>query len=282
MKAGEIKLRFDDLLYLAYNFSQRLLFLARPLEETKTLAENRFLKGCHTGRRCFIIGNGPSIKHQDLSLLNSEYTFVVNKFIRHEQAERIDPNFYVIVDAKMEKGRWGTAFLSKIDQRLPDVRMFTTLGGKRYFDEQHLFSRHSVRCLDPSYLFHMGFPFGIDIARVMPCTTNVIKTSLFLAVYMGFNPIYLVGVDGDGLVRSGDTHFYGSEPQFTTQDQYERDLTSMAVGLRGWRAIAKYLGDRGVSVYYANPEGIIESFPRVDYERVVGLADGPGSAARRS
>lgn len=32
-------------------------------------------KGIHEGQRCFIIGNGPSLKPEDLDLLEHEYTF---------------------------------------------------------------------------------------------------------------------------------------------------------------------------------------------------------------
>ena len=37
------------------------------------------LKGIHNGERCFVIGNGPSLKNMDLSLLKGEYTIGTNR-----------------------------------------------------------------------------------------------------------------------------------------------------------------------------------------------------------
>jgi len=39
----------------------------------------RRFKDIHTGERCFIIGNGPSLKKTDLSFLKDEYTFGLNR-----------------------------------------------------------------------------------------------------------------------------------------------------------------------------------------------------------
>ena len=37
------------------------------------------LKDKHKGKRCFIIGNGPSLKNTDVSKLKDEYTFGMNR-----------------------------------------------------------------------------------------------------------------------------------------------------------------------------------------------------------
>src|SRR5690349_18838408 len=47
------------------------------------LKRNEVFRNLHKGRRCFIIGNGPSIKDQDLSPLANEITLVTNSFHVH-------------------------------------------------------------------------------------------------------------------------------------------------------------------------------------------------------
>ena len=37
------------------------------------------LKGIHIGKRCFIIGNGPSLRVEDLEKIKDEYTFAANR-----------------------------------------------------------------------------------------------------------------------------------------------------------------------------------------------------------
>ena len=48
--------------------------------------------------RCFILGNGPSLNEQDLSLLRNEHCFVTNRFVLHNNFEVVDPNFYCMAD----------------------------------------------------------------------------------------------------------------------------------------------------------------------------------------
>ena len=37
------------------------------------------MRNIHRGERCFIIGNGPSLKNTDLAKLKDEYTFGMNR-----------------------------------------------------------------------------------------------------------------------------------------------------------------------------------------------------------
>ena len=43
------------------------------------VGSNAEFKDIHKGQRCFIVGNGPSLNDEDLSLLENEYVFTVNK-----------------------------------------------------------------------------------------------------------------------------------------------------------------------------------------------------------
>src|SRR6476646_10859762 len=48
------------------------------------IARNAELRNRHKERtRCFVIGNGPSLKTQDLTLLKDEITIVANSFFKH-------------------------------------------------------------------------------------------------------------------------------------------------------------------------------------------------------
>ena len=59
---------------------------------------NKKFKDTHRGERCFIVGNGPSIKQQDLSLLKDEIVFCVNQCVRNEQFTAMNPQYYVCVE----------------------------------------------------------------------------------------------------------------------------------------------------------------------------------------
>src|SRR2546421_12970023 len=52
-------------------------------EHKNLLQQNEKLGGRHGGQRCFVIGNGPSLKRQDLAPLADEVTFVKSAFWKH-------------------------------------------------------------------------------------------------------------------------------------------------------------------------------------------------------
>ena len=60
----------DNLYYrLGYSF-----LVTRPNFST-SIARMNALRDIHQGQRCFIIGNGPSLRNMDLSPLAKEHTF---------------------------------------------------------------------------------------------------------------------------------------------------------------------------------------------------------------
>ena len=56
------------------------------------------LKDIHRGQRCFIIGNGPSLKKTDLSHLKSEFTFGMNRFYLLFEELGFDTTYFLSVN----------------------------------------------------------------------------------------------------------------------------------------------------------------------------------------
>ena len=52
--------------------------------------------GKYASKRCFIIGNGPSLNQHDLKLLSNEYTFGVNSLFYKSNETGFMPTFYVV------------------------------------------------------------------------------------------------------------------------------------------------------------------------------------------
>src|SRR6476659_3558999 len=58
----------------------------------------RAFRNIHAGRRCFILGNGPSLNRTDLSLLKDEFTFCSNRFylmLDRPELRGFRPTYYV-------------------------------------------------------------------------------------------------------------------------------------------------------------------------------------------
>lgn len=151
------------------------------------------LKGKYGGNRCFIMGNGPSLNDTPLELLGGEHVWGVNKC--HLLYERI---------------AWRPSFFTSVDRRvapsiLPEIRrQVDKLPDTLFFLPEFLLEHGCWEPRDNLYFFHEigqkpergpdGYFSEVCHAYVRVPNT-VIITCLQLAVYLGFNPIYLIGCD---------------------------------------------------------------------------------------
>ena len=255
----------DD--FLLHIFNKKARFEEKKFSPELKLAlnENTQFKDKYKGQRCFIIGNGPSINRQDLTLLKDEITFVVNRFPHHKAAFEINPSFYVSVDPKFASGEWGTDFIEQLDQKLPNVHCFLSLDGKKFVQKNGLLKHHPISVIQPNQYYCFGYDTPIDLTKGNPGKSNVTKTSLAIALYMGITEINLIGIDGNGLLKSDQSHFYGHEPQPSDQLELENDLISMSLGLRGWRAILEMCEKRGILLRSINPETALTALPQGNF-----------------
>ena len=79
------------------------------------------LKNKHKGKRCFVIGNGPSLNKMDLSLLKNEYTFGVNGVFYAFDELGFMPTYYVVEDRLVaEDNRYKINNLSETIKIFPE------------------------------------------------------------------------------------------------------------------------------------------------------------------
>lgn len=146
------------------------------------------LKDKHRGNRCFIIGNGPSLKIEDLDRLKNEVTFASNKIYLAFDSTEWRPTYYSITDvlvAENNRSAIDELTLSKILEE--NIRPF--------FKKDSAIWLHSLRrpFVDGEY----KFGFSINALEGVYGGWTVIYLQMQLAFYMGIREIYLIGVDYD-------------------------------------------------------------------------------------
>ena len=117
----DLRLHWDDIFFAFSNLSFRLRYISSGGSKEHGLSKNIELKDRHKGRRAFIVGNGPSIKRQDLKLLKNEISFFVNRAFVHEDYAIIKPTYHIFIDPKMATGEWPLTFLDETAGKNPDV-----------------------------------------------------------------------------------------------------------------------------------------------------------------
>jgi hypothetical protein len=146
-------------------------------------------KDIHKGERCFIIGNGPSLKGMDLQRLRNEITFGTNRIYLLYDELGFKTSYYVCMNRHVN------------DQFNGDI---AKLGVPKFvkWDCRH----HYAGCDDMHYLssrrsesFHQSIDCGIWEGA------TVTYAAMQLAYYMGFKAVVLVGVDHN-FTTQGDPH----------------------------------------------------------------------------
>jgi len=251
--------------------------------DRELLERNLAFKDKHSGQRCFILANGPSLAKQDICPLGSEITFVANNFWRHEVLEEWQPTYYVLADPLLLAGSEQTNdLLRNIGSRVPNSTFFVRKNAVQIISEQKL--------LPPEQVYYLAFAGRlmdtdltyIDLTNYLPGPRNVGILSVMLAIYMGCSPIYLMGFDHDWLAKRGVTgHFYrdaagqgepAAKPPSGFATWSYQDLMEHQLELwKGYDKLARLANEKGIRILNATNGGYLDVYERVNYEHVVGL-----------
>jgi hypothetical protein len=182
-----------------YNISRIRFWLAvrfgvRYLRNEKRLS---LLKNKHYGRRAFLIGNGPSLRVSDLSLLEGEVTFASNKIYLAFGSTSWRPTYYCVEDDQV--------FL----QNYTDIHCLS--------DVVKLVSNSLLQFGPPindaiyfNHRWHSFFPglpdFSVDPFEGVYWGSTITYTMVQLALYMGIKEIYLLGIDFKFEVPESSAH----------------------------------------------------------------------------
>ena len=235
--------------------------------EAAVLARNAKFENMYAGRRCFVIGNGPSLNKQDLAPLSNEITIVMNWFNKHPIIEQWKPTFYCMAEPR---NNLDCSKLPDFLEKLDAQAYFYRIEYKQIFDEHRYVDSEKVYYAKMRPIpVHECPParHSIDLTQTIPGCRTTAHMALILAVYLGCSPIYLIGLDHDWLASYPVmSHFDGGG----TGDLSKRSYKSMVRGtLRTWETYEwiETMADRqGVVIYNATAGGLLDVFPRVAYE----------------
>lgn len=267
------------------------------IRDRKILSKNLELKNIHAGKRCFLIGAGPSIATTDLSKLNKEFTFVMNEFEKNKQYTALKPKFHVIADGNyyLESGpeHWRNSFKGKSQLIPSETKIIVGIGAKPVIEKQGLFKRHQIYFLGTQGIFSDKVSFNINLDRYIPNPKNSILMCLIAAVWMGFDEIYLLGCEHSFLAKPlgpnkslSFGHSY-NDPTFnlgqvdndvlkkylTPKEMgftYEANMASTLQLFRNYRLFyAKALKTRpNLKIFNATPDSFLDIFPMINFEDI--------------
>lgn len=223
------------------------------------------LKGTFSGRRCFIMGNGPSLLKCDLSLLENEITICSNAQYLIWDDMGFVPTFLTVEDRLVAEDR--ASELCALNQTIK------------------VFPRDLLYCLRGSAdtIFvnfardYQPFPqFTSDFQQIVYWGGTVTMLNLQLAYYLGCDEIYLVGfdhhyevpkvMDGHVITSHGDdvNHIH---PKYFGEGYRWHD-PNLARMEQAYSVARRFLEANGITVRNATIGGHLEVFERIDYGRL--------------
>lgn len=245
------------------------IILKKELEEySRSEYSNRMKKYCriHEGERCFIVGNGPSLRVEDLEKISDYPTFASNSIFKIYPQTEWRPTYYVCVDPT-----YIDCHREEIIREVDSKKFISCrtefpqdCNTERIFE----FNKFKINKWNDKSAFVKE-----DVSEYFSVGYTVTFTALQLAFYMGFKEIILIGVDFSypvarnskgKIVRTGvekSVHFYKDNK---TEQKY--NVFNYEGALQAYKVAYDYAKKNNIKIYNATRNGKLEVFPEIVLE----------------
>ena len=242
-------------------------YVIRNFSKSKYAKKLKKFQNIHQGETCFIIGNGPSLKAEDLEMIYQKGipTFAFNRIYLMFDKTQWRPTYYVSQDEKTLKNC--TKEVNQMDLPHKFIPIFI-----EFYHDVHI---------DNAILFHLvssgtEYPeMSDDISSFVGDSTTVAVTAGQFAAYMGFKKIYLIGVDHSFSTYQNDKgeiiQDNNARDYFT--DEYNKDKAELYVpnidaSTRAFISLKRFCDEKGIEVYNS-----IHSKDKTNNDETVKITD---------
>ncbi len=223
----------------------------------------RALKDSQSGKRCFIVGSGPSLTMEQLEAIREEDCFGANRIYKLFEKTTWRPKYYMIQDRYDEtKG------------------VYDHLETDHFFVSDFYWKEHGMK--NPNALcFHIqralrqthDLPFSEDVSQFVQAASTVTFSMIQFAAYMGYKTIYLIGMDHTYANVTNDKGVIiqrNNVKSHVFEDEKPNEVVANIAYMEdAYRAARKYCEAHGIGIYNATIGGALEVFERKDFWEVV-------------
>ncbi len=219
-------------------------------------------KDIHKDKDCFIIGNGPSLKIEDLEKIHRSgiSSFGMNLIYKIYKKTSWRPTYYVFSEYNIMRQYYDEIKMLKRDNLF--IKNFYYMDDTPQMEEVNYYPGYGERC----YLEQQCF--SNDISKVVYAGYSVMFDAVQIAMYMGYQKIYLLGADFSYLgdpVQKGN-HIYDSEAD---DKRLIAGKPHIYITLKAMEKAKEFASEHGVTIYNATRGGKLEVFPRIDIDTLI-------------
>lgn len=252
----------------------------------------------NNNKSLWILGNGPSLatqlqEHFDIFLQHD--IMCVNKISATEYFEKLQPKYYVLVDPAfydeqykqlrctpediravqetfnciLKKLTWDMFLILPVEaKKNKDLIKSTICNSKIHIQYVSTAKFYGYHWLKRVLLDKQLCSFG---------AINVLISSLYSAIHMGYKDISIFGADHswhrqfivteDNKIAVQDPHFYGKDTSYTVLDDCNISyiLGCMVEAFDSYRELGDYAITKDVKIKNATPGSFIDAFEKIDY-----------------
>jgi hypothetical protein len=275
------RLSYDPYFFLLYLIGSLNPYLFKNNQKLKKL------KNKYNGKRCFVMGNGPSLNEMKIELLEKEYVWGFNRCYLLYDRIAWRPQFYTAVDDLV---------VPDISEELNNQIRHSSCT-TYFFPDNFLYSGVIESHQNIIWFKHRGIDhkkkgdgyFSKNPNQYVRIANTVTITAMQLAVYMGFNPIILIGCDTkfvlpDDIKTSGTVYDSGTGEKITgykviscrdndpnhfdpryfgaQRKWHAPNVNGMINGYKNTNIVCKQMG---IEIINATRGGELEVFPRMNF-----------------
>lgn len=262
----------------------------RNKDLTIKIRKNVKFHNTHQGERCFILGNGPSLKDVDLELLENEFVFTVNNFALVENYKKVKTNIHLWADLSFfelrEEQKYDHDELIANYQKIAEESPVCFVPDSAY---DFIVRNKLDDILDINYFSIFSSidskirPY-FDLSKVISNYSTVVQYAVAIAVYMGFKEIYLLGCDSTNVVslikcamsiKNEGMHAYQNDD---VNERYKELLKHWSMAdvfydqyllFEGFKTLKEECDKRNIKLVNCSSKTLINELPRADLSEVL-------------
>ena len=224
------------------------------------IARIKSFENKHRGERCFIIGNGPSLRVTDLSKLKNEITFGQNRIYLLFEELGFSTSYYICVN-RLVLSQFSNEINSNI--LVPKFTVWDQYDIANKINDIHFIFRHN------------GSGFYSDITKGLWGGGTVTYASMQIAFFMGFENVILVGVDHSFSTRGRPNETVTSDdddPNHFSPNYFGKgvkwQLPDLETSEYAYSLAHKAYQEAGRMIQDATIGGNLKIFPKVDFDNL--------------
>lgn len=213
-------------------------------------------KNKHRGERCFVVGTAPSLRMEDLDLIQSYASFSCNSIVLAFDKTSWRPTYYGVQDNGVNKLRDKV-----IEHQNEFEQIFVGVTSSKKTPD--------IGCPAANYILHLlnhskkgtrhCYKATSQADRYLYDGYSISYSMLELAIYMGFKEIILLGIDCDYSLKKA--HFI----EYTD----DRDLNASIKMYQAYECIKVYADQKDVKILNASRGWKLDVFECVRLEEVL-------------